>query len=197
MKTIFVGLTGASGTIYGLRLIDVLLAGGHRVYVCASDWGRKVTVTETGTPWDAWVERWKAAGGGQFTLLSEEALGAGPASGSFLLDATVIIPASIATLGHLASGAATNLLHRAGAVALKEGRPLILVPRETPLSLIDLRNLTRLAEAGAVILPAMPGFYHRPTTIDELVDQLVGKVLDRLGIAHELVPRWATPPELL
>jgi 4-hydroxy-3-polyprenylbenzoate decarboxylase len=96
----------------------------------------------------------------------------------------------MSTLGALASGASTNLVHRAGSVALKEGRPLILVPREAPLSLVDLRNMTALAEAGATILPASPGFYHKPTTVDQLIDFVAGKILDRLGVAHRLLAPW-------
>jgi 4-hydroxy-3-polyprenylbenzoate decarboxylase len=188
VKTVFVAVTGASGSIYGLRLIEVLVQAGHRVHACASTWGKKVVLQETGRTWDDWMA--SVAGPGQIILWDEDNLGAGPASGSFPLDATIVCPCSVSTLGHLASGAATNLVHRAGAVALKEGRPLVLVPRETPLTLIDLRNLTALAEAGALILPAMPGFYHRPQTIAELVDHLVGKVLDRVPIPHTLFPRW-------
>jgi 4-hydroxy-3-polyprenylbenzoate decarboxylase len=190
VKTIFVGLTGASGVTYGLRLVTVLLEQGHRVLLCASEWGAKVVAQESGIPWREWTDRWKQDHPETFRLLDEGALGSGPASGSFLLDATVVVPASVSTIGHLATGVVTNLIHRAGAVALKEWRPLVLVPRETPLSLIDLRNLTTLAEAGAVILPAMPGFYHRPQTLEALVDQLVGKILDRLGVEHNLSPRW-------
>lgn len=190
MKTVFVAVTGASGAVYGLRLIEVLVASGHRVHGCASAWGRKVIHQETGRDWSLWAAGVQAAGPGTLTLWDEADLGAGPASGSFRLDASVVCPCSVSTLGHLASGAASNLVHRAAAVALKEGRPLLLVPRETPLSLIDLRNLTVLAEAGAVILPAMPGFYHRPVTVEELVDHLVGKILDRLDVQHELFPRW-------
>ena len=188
MKNLFVGITGASGVIYGLRLVEVLVASGHRVHLCASEWGQKVVAQETGTPWQAWVEKWKPSG--LVTVHDQAALGSGPASGSFPLDAALVVPCSVSTLGHLASGAATNLIHRVGAVALKEGRPFVVVPRESPLGLIELRNLTTLAEAGAVIVPAMPGFYHRPQTLEELIDHLVGKILDRIAIPHELFPRW-------
>lgn len=189
MSRLFVGVTGASGAVYGLRLIEVLLAAGHEVHACASPWGQRVVLEETGTGWDQWAAT-RDATRGTLRLWRPDDLGAGPASGSFRLDAAVICPCSVSTLGHLASGAATNLVHRASAVALKEGCPLVLVPRETPLSLVDLRNLTALAEAGAVVLPAMPGFYHRPQTLEDLVDHLVGKILDRLDISHQLFPRW-------
>jgi len=190
MSTLFVAITGASGSVYGIRLLQALVEGGHTVHACASVWGQKVIYQETGRTWSDWTANFADQGSGSLTLWGEADLAAGPASGSFQVDASVICPCSVSTLGHLASGAATNLIHRAGAVALKEGRSLLLVPRETPLSLIDLRNLTTLAEAGAMILPAMPGFYHRPQTISELVDQLVGKILDRLNIPHRLFPRW-------
>lgn len=198
-QSVFVALTGASGAVYGLRLVEVLVASGHRVHACASLWGQKVVAQETGQRWTDWATRVaETAGpaGGLLRLWAEDNLGAGPASGSFPLDASVICPCSVSTLGHLASGAATNLVHRAGAVALKEGRPLVLVPRETPLTLIDLRNLTTLAEAGATVLPAMPGFYHQPETIADLVDHLVGKILDRIGIKHALFPRWEGKEQL-
>jgi len=198
--TVFVAVTGASGAVYGLRLIETLVASGHSVHACASEWGQKVVAQETAQRWAPWAtglaQGALASGRGSLTLWDEDNLGAGPASGSFRLDASVICPCSVSTLGHLASGAATNLVHRAGAVALKEGRPLVLVPRETPLTLIDLRNLTTLAEAGAVILPAMPGFYHRPETLADLVDHLVGKILDRIGISHALFPRWEGKEQL-
>jgi 4-hydroxy-3-polyprenylbenzoate decarboxylase len=117
-------------------------------------------------------------------------MAAPPSSGSWRLDGTVVVPCSMSTAGAIASGATTNLVHRAAAVALKEGRRLVIVPRETPWSLVDLRNMTALAEAGAAILPACPGFYHKPAGIDDLVDFVVGKILDRLGIEHELFERW-------
>lgn len=119
---------------------------------------------------------------------------AGIASGSFLTDGMVICPCSMGTLGSLAGGLSTNLIHRAAEVHLKERRKLILVPRETPLSSIQLANMQRLAEAGAVILPAMPGFYHNPVTIHDLIDFVVARICDQLGIAQELTQRWGQPP---
>jgi 4-hydroxy-3-polyprenylbenzoate decarboxylase len=119
-----------------------------------------------------------------------EKIDAGPASGSFPAAAMVVIPCSMNTLAALAHGLAGNLVQRAAYVALKEGRPLVVVPREMPLTSIDFDNMARLASAGAVVMPAMPGFYHRPRTVADLVDFVVAKVLDRLGIAHELAVRW-------
>jgi 4-hydroxy-3-polyprenylbenzoate decarboxylase len=112
------------------------------------------------------------------------------ASGSFKLDGTVIAPCSMSSAGAIAGGLCQNLIHRAAQTSLKEGRPLVLVPREAPLSLINLRTLTSLAEAGAAILPASPAFYHQPQTIDDMVDFVAGKILDRLGVEHNLYKRW-------
>ena len=115
------------------------------------------------------------------------------ASGSFRLDATVIAPASMGTIGAIASGCVSNLVHRAGAVALKEGWPLVILPRESPLSLVDLRNLATLAEAGAGVTPASPGFYNHPASIEALVDGLLSRVIDRLGIPNPLSRPWTGP----
>jgi flavin prenyltransferase len=122
-----------------------------------------------------------------------EAVEATPASGSAGVAATVVVPCSMGTLARIAHGFSSNLVERAADVALKEGRPLIVVPRETPLSEVHLENMLKLVRMGVVVLPAMPGFYQRPTTIEQLVDFVVGKILDRLGIEHELVARWQTP----
>ncbi|MBP8302128.1 MAG: UbiX family flavin prenyltransferase, partial [Planctomycetes bacterium] len=107
--------------------------------------------------------------------------------------AVIVVPCSMGTLARVAHGFSSNLVERAADVAIKEGRPLIVVPRETPLSVLHLENMLKLARLGVIVLPAMPGFYHRPTTVAELVDFVVGKILDRLGVAHELVARWQTP----
>jgi 4-hydroxy-3-polyprenylbenzoate decarboxylase len=123
-------------------------------------------------------------------VYAPENLGAPPASGSFRLDGTVVVPCSMSTVGAVASGVCLNLIHRAALTSLKEGRPLILAFRETPLSLPDLRNLTSLAEAGAVILPAAPAFYHAPQNIDDLIDFIAGKILDRLSVKHNLYTQW-------
>lgn len=124
-----------------------------------------------------------------------DAVEAAPASGSAGIRATIVVPCSMGTLARVAHGFSSNLVERAADVAIKEGRPLIVVPRETPLSVLHLQNMLELARLGAVVLPAMPGFYHRPTTVAELVDFVVGKILDRLGVAHELVARWQTPAQ--
>ncbi len=187
MGRYLVCVTGASGSIYGARTIKALAAAGHEVHAVFSAWGARVFETELGSSPDAWT---RTAGITLAGSYAPDDLAAPPSSGSWRLDGTVIVPCSMGTAGAIASGTATNLVHRAAAVALKEGRPLILVVRETPLSLIALRNLTALAEAGAVILPASPAFYQKPATIDELVDFVTGRILDRLGVENDLYSRW-------
>ncbi len=191
MGSYLVCVTGASGSVYGLRVLSALSAGGHEVHALFSAWGARVTLAETGEGAASWLDR---AGIPASRRHDPADLSAAVASGSFHLDGTVVAPCSMSTLGAVASGAGANLVHRVCAVALKEGRPLVLVPRETPLSLIDLRNMSSLAEAGASIMPASPGFYHRPATVDELVDFMAGKILDRLGVAHSLCARWDGAP---
>lgn len=187
MATYLVCITGASGAIYGLRLLEVLASSGAELHAVVSAWGRRVIEQERGESCEAFLAR---LGPGKVRVHAADDLSAPVASGSFRLDGTAIVPCSMATVGALASGAVTNLVHRAGAVALKEGRPLILAPRETPLSLVDLRNLQLLAEAGAAIMPASPAFYNRPASVEELVDGFVSKVLDRLGAPNPLARPW-------
>lgn len=188
MGRYLVCVTGASGSIYGARTIEALRQAGHEVHVVFSVWGARVFETEMGMS----VEGWRADTGVPADRVhAPDNLAAPPSSGSWRLDGTVIVPCSMSTAGALASGATTNLVHRAAAVALKEGRPLIIVPRETPWSLVDLRNMTALAESGASILPACPAFYHHPATIDDMVNFVAGKVLDRLGVEHRLFARWS------
>lgn len=188
MGRYLVCVTGASGSVYGLRVLRALLEGGHEVHAVVSPWGERVMAEETGRSWEAWRE---ALGLPAERLHPCADLAAPPSSGSFLLDGTAVVPCSMTSLAAVASGAGTNLIHRACAAALKEGRKLVLVPRETPLSLVDLRNMTRAAEAGAAILPAAPAFYHKPATVEDLVDFVAGKILDRLGVEHWLFRRWA------
>lgn len=190
MGRYLVCVTGASGSVYGLRVLEALVGLGHEAHALFSDWGARVTLSETGTSADAWLD---GLGIGPERRYKPSDLFAAPASGSFRLDGTAVVPCSMSSLGAMAGGHGLNLVHRAAAVALKEGWPLVLCPRETPLTLIDLKNMCALAEAGAVILPASPGFYHRPASIDQLVDFVAGRILDRLGVQHELCPRWAGP----
>lgn len=186
-------MTGASGSIYALRLLKALSQGGPtgtELHFVASEWAARVVAEETGRDLASWLAD---LGPGGPRVHSPDDLASPLASGSFRLDGTVIIPASMGSVGALASGHVANLVHRAGAVALKEGWPLVIVPRESPLSLIDLRNLSTLAEAGAAIMPASPGFYHHPEDINALVDGFLSRVLDRLGAPNPLSRPWTGP----
>ena len=183
MKRLIVGITGASGSVYAVRLIDVLREQGIKVHAVITDSGRRVLEYECGITEEELSRRVDV-------LYPNDDVGAAIASGSFRMDAMVILPCSMKTAGAIAHGVTDDLLTRAADVTLKEGRRLLLVPRETPMHEIHLENLLRLARAGAIIMPAAPGFYHRPETLDDLVDMMVGKILDRLGIEAELFTRW-------
>ncbi len=204
MKTYVVVITGASGSVYGLRLVEQLLSAGGSVTVVVTRAGRDVMEFETGfrLPETA-ASSEHSIGAAQAMLaflelpatlplrvVDQSDLFDAAASGSARIDAMVVCPASMGFVGSVAAGIATDLPERAADVMLKERRPLVLVPRETPMSLIHLRNLTSLAEAGAVIVPASPGFYHKPGSIDDVVNFVVGKVLDQLGVEHRLFTRW-------
>ncbi|MEN6363958.1 MAG: UbiX family flavin prenyltransferase [Rectinema sp.] len=194
-------ITGASGAIYALRLIAALASEGSIVHVTCSPWGGRVMLEETGRPLGYWLGKIRAKGGpggtpAILTLHRPDDFASPVASGSFSLDGTVIAPCSMGTLGAISSGVSGNLIHRAGAVALKEGWPLIVVPRETPLSLIALRGMTSLKEAGAIILPACPGFYGKPSNMEQLVDQIVHRIMDRLGTPSQRASRWRDDPDL-
>jgi 4-hydroxy-3-polyprenylbenzoate decarboxylase len=197
-RTFVVGMTGGSGAAYGLRLIDVLLSAGARVMLAASSAARRVLAFEEGVTIDnaddALLRLAREELRVGLTVYRQVAVESSPASGSAAIDGMVICPCSMGTLARVAHGLSTNLIERAADVALKERRRLIVVPRETPLSLVHLRNMTALAEAGGIVLPAMPGFYHRPRTVADMVDFVVARILDHLGVKCELVPRWATPP---
>jgi 4-hydroxy-3-polyprenylbenzoate decarboxylase len=188
-----VALTGASGVRYGIRLIDVLSMTLQTVHVVFSEAALRVLAEEEGQKISA--TRLSAA-----ELLGREQeniefyrprdIGAAIASGSMPVDGMVICPCSMNTLAAVASGISENLIQRAADVTMKEGRKLLIVPRETPLSQIHLENMLRLSRAGAAVIPAMPGFYHEPSTIDDLVDMMVMKITDQMGLQLDLVPRW-------
>ena len=183
-------VTGASGAPYAVRLLDVLVRNRVPLWLIVSGHGWRLLETETGIP-D--VETLRRKTGGDWagvTEFSDDDRGARPASGSQRTAGMVICPCSMGTVAAVAHGTSRSLVERAADVTLKEGRKLILVPRETPLSLIHLRNLVQVTEAGAVVIPAAPGFYHRPAAISELVDFVVQRVLDQLGLAVEIAPRW-------
>ena len=228
MKDLVVAITGASGGIYAVRLLEVLLLTGCRVHLSISPSGAQVLETELGLkvdvdnfedtqlmPDDAELspdgklrteQRIDSSIHDASSVISQSDLraegmvyhhyqdfSAGIASGSFLTAGMVICPCSMGTLSSIANGHSGNLIHRAADVHLKERRKLIVVPRETPLGSIQLQNMQRLAEAGAVVLPAMPGFYHRPESIHDLVDFVVGRICDQLGVEHDLFKRWGKP----
>jgi flavin prenyltransferase len=193
---VFLGITGASGAPYAARLLRSLAAADCEVGVCASAAGVEVLATELYAeprlPRDEVLARFTEAAGEAATIFDPHDYSAPYASGSARVDGYVVCPCSMATAGTIATGGEANLVHRAAGVALKEGRKLVLVPRETPLSTIHLENLLRLRQAGAVILFAAPGFYHGAETIDDLVDFVVARCLAQLGLESSLVKPWGT-----
>jgi 4-hydroxy-3-polyprenylbenzoate decarboxylase len=196
-RKIAVAMTGGSGAVYGRRLVDALCEVGYEVHFMLSGPARRVLRYEDGID----------LGDGRFELASlfarpdsvvyhaPDAVEAAPASGSAGIEAMVVCPCSMGTLGRIAHGYSLGLIERAADVSLKEGRKLVLVPRETPLSLIHLENMVTIARAGGVILPAAPGFYNKPRSIDDLVSFVVGKILLRLAIDAPGLPTWETPAE--
>jgi flavin prenyltransferase len=198
-RTIAIGVSGASGMIYAVRSLKFLLSAGFNVELVASKGAISVWNSENNSVesmpsnprqqeqfWRSQCEETR----GNLTCHAWGDIGANIASGSFRTIGMVVIPCSMATVGKIAQGISSDLLERAADVHLKEGRKLIVVPRETPLSLIHLRNLTALAEAGARIVPAIPAWYHQPQTINDLVDFVVARVLDQLDIDSDLIKRW-------
>lgn len=189
---IVLAITGASGAQYGVRLLQQLAAASRPVSLIVSSHGLRLLQTETSikslddlrtevgaAAWDNWI-----------TSFSNDDRGAPPASGSALSAGMVICPCSMGTLSAISVGASRSLIERAADVALKERRKLVLVPRETPLSAIHLQNMLRVTRAGAVVLPAAPAFYHKPRAIGDMVDFIVARVLDHLGVPHQLAKRW-------
>jgi len=196
-KTVAVAFTGASGLPYGLRLLECLIAARARVFLLYSPAAQVVArqeleltlPTQPAAAAAYFAERYRAEPG-QLTVFGREDWMSPVESGSNPADAMAVCPCSMGTLGALAAGLADNLIERAADVMLKERRTLVLVPRETPLSAIHLENMLKLSRAGAVILPPSPGFYGHPRTIEDLVDFVVARVLDQLGVEHTLGPRW-------
>ncbi|XYI01419.1 UbiX family flavin prenyltransferase [Sorangium sp. So ce1128] len=189
VEHIVVGITGASGAVYAARVIELLTLAGVHVHLTLSGLGRRLLHDELGmTGVD--VGALSGGRGHLMTLYSSQDMGARIASGSFVHQGMVIVPCSSNTLGALASGVTTTLAQRAASVTLKERRRLIIAHRESPLSLIDLANMQRLTEAGAIITPLSPGFYMLPKTIEDLVDFMAGRILDLLGVPHTLNTRW-------
>jgi 4-hydroxy-3-polyprenylbenzoate decarboxylase len=213
-----VGITGGSGAPYAIRLLQALVAAGHDVHAVVSPAGETVLQiecgirlgstlrekqavllgaiegAETGHGSVGAISRGAPATAGELRLFDPMNLAAPISSGSFPCAGMAIVPCSTGTLGRVANGISSNLIERAADVMLKERRKLVVVPRETPLSEVHLRNMLALRQAGADILPAMPAFYHRPRTIADLVDMIVGRILDRLGIENSLFHQWGTEP---
>lgn len=196
-KTVTLALTGASGMPYAMRLLQSLLDAGHTVYLVYSQAAQFVAAQEMGLTLSAktsetrrmLVERTRCRPG-QLQVFAREDWNAPIASGSGAVDAMVVCPCTMGALAAIANGLSENLIERAADVMIKERRQLILVPRETPFSAIHLENMLKLARLGVVILPPNPGFYHLPSSVDDLVDFVVGKLLDQLAVPHQLVEKW-------
>ena len=197
-KTYVVAISGASGSIYGIRLVKALAETSARVLVVLSDAGARVMAHEAGLGQGRdFVELLASCGVAppalkQIQCLEPGEIGAGPASGSFVHHGMAVAPCSMKTLAAVAQGFADTLITRACDVSIKERRPLVLVPRETPLSLIHIENMARAARAGAVILPPCPSFYTAPRDINDLADTVVARIMDHLGAEHELLKRWGS-----
>ncbi len=183
-------ITGASGAPYAVRLLDVLARANVPLMLVVSRHGWRLLDTETGIQSEEALREATGCKWSSVTVYDDGDRGAAPASGSSRSAGMVICPCSMGTVSAIANGTSRSLIERAADVTLKERRPLILVPRETPLSLVHLRNLTAVTEAGATVIPAAPGFYHRPSRVEELVDFIVQRVLDHMEVDAELVPRW-------
>jgi 4-hydroxy-3-polyprenylbenzoate decarboxylase len=196
-RRIVVAVTGASGALYAVRLMKACLEAGHRVELICSDYGKRLLIEECGLNLkaetiEAFLDRsyGERERPGEVRVHQDRDMGAQIASGSQSWDGMVVIPCSMKTLSGIARGAASNLIERSADVTLKEKRPLVLVPRETPLNLIQIENLRLAALAGAGIVPAMPAFYQQPSSFEDLADFVAGRALSLLGIRNELVPPW-------
>lgn len=185
-KRVLVAITGASGAIYGVRLIRALKSSGNEVHLIVSRWGEETLQYETGL--DS-----KILSDEVDVIYGPDDLAAAPASGSYHLDAMVVIPCSMKTLAGIAHGYADNLVGRAADCSLKERRTLILVPRETPLNLIHIRNMAAVTEAGAIVIPASPAFWHKPESVEDLVDSVVDRVLSHISSPRESAAEWTGP----
>ncbi len=192
---IVVAVTGASGAPYAVRLLQALVVARQQIWLIVSGHGLRLLATEVDIPTIAALRERVGADGwdAHVTLYDDTDRGARPASGSARSAAMVICPCSMGTISAVAHGSSRSLVERAADVCLKERRRLIVVPRETPLSEVHLENMLRLTRAGAIVLPAAPGFYHRPAHVADLVDFIVARILDQLGVSNDIVPRWGDP----
>ena len=198
MGKYIVGITGASGAIYGIRLIEECLKAGHEIFLTITKSGRIVIKEELNLDLDLSVEmieerllNYFNVSKEVFTYYDVDHISGAIASGSFRTDGMIISPCSMSTVSAIAQGSSNNLLERAADVILKEGKPMIMIPRETPLSAIHLENLLKLARLGVKIIPPMPSFYTHPKTIDDIVNNTIGRILDQLNIEHNLCKRWS------
>lgn len=196
-QSIILALTGASGIQYGVRTLDELMAQGHRVYLLVTKAAQVVITLETELGWpagsqalQAHLEKTYTDTPGELIVCGESEWTSPIASGSARVDAMVVCPCSMGSLSSIAVGASANLMERAADVMLKERRKLIIVPRETPFSEIHLENMLKLSRMGAVIIPASPGFYHRPQSLEDLVDFMAARILDQLDLPQDLIPAW-------
>ena len=187
---LILAITGASGAPYAVRLLEVLARNKVPTWLIVSGHGWRLLETETGIESDKTLKERTGGDWSSVTVFDDADRGAKPASGSVKTLGMVVCPCSMGTVSAIAQGSSRSLVERAADVTLKERRRLILVPRETPLSLIHLRNLTAVTEAGAVVIPAAPGFYHKPTKIEELVDFIVQRIVDQVGLEIQVAPRW-------
>ncbi|MBV1774832.1 UbiX family flavin prenyltransferase [Burkholderiaceae bacterium DAT-1] len=201
MKTVILALTGASGMPFGLRTLECLLSAGIRVYVLYSQAAQIVASQELNERWPGRASELEQAFHGRFgvdatqlRVFGREEWFAPVASGSNPADAMVVCPCTMGTLAAIAHGMSDNLIERAADVCIKENRKLVLVPRETPYSAIHLENMLKLSRLGVCILPPNPGFYHHPQRIEDLVDFVVARILDQLGVPHTLMQRWGDAP---
>ncbi len=199
MKSYIVAISGASGSIYGMKLVEELLKSGFSVHLCISRTAFSIIKTETGvslngkTDSDTGRKIQKYFVSGNVMYRPEHDLAAPPSSGSFITEGMFVVPCSMKTLSGIANGYANNLVERAADVALKEGRKLILAPREMPFNAIHLENMLKLSRLGVTIAPPVPAFYQKPQDIKDLVDFVVGKILDSAGVSHDLFKRWGQP----
>jgi 4-hydroxy-3-polyprenylbenzoate decarboxylase len=196
-RRVAVGITGASGALYAVRTVAALLACGAEVELVVSDFGKRLLREELGEGasldgLSTYLDRRYGEGvrAGNLVVHNNRDVGASIASGSYMCESMVIVPCSMKTLAGVAHGLSRTLIERAADVMLKERRPLVVVPRETPMSLPQLRNMVSCAEAGAMVLPAMPAFYQGPRTLDDLADFMAGKIVSALGFSHTLYPPW-------
>ncbi|MFZ7121309.1 MAG: UbiX family flavin prenyltransferase [Eubacteriaceae bacterium] len=188
MKKIIIGITGATGSIYAFKLIEFLIENNIEVHIIASENGKKVFSYELEFSYEDWIKKLKSKG--NIHEHSPENLFANISSGSFITHGMIVLPCSMGTLGRIANGSSDNLIIRASDVCLKEKRPLILCVRETPYNMIHLKNMLSVTQSGGIVMPLSPSFYTKPNCIDDIVNSIIGRILDLLKIDNSLIKRW-------